>query len=148
MSSPRGWVHAHTRWVKHSPRAREERKWQALFQPLSHCLAAPRMWKHGSDESYLLLLLNIYYFKQKRHETLFPKCSRGNSSSGSYSCKSKITAVPRELKMCRGEEIHSIASVAVSITRCRLMLWMIPNPVSAHRGRGFNGCHRVLCSCS
>lgn len=81
-------------------------------------------WKLSSaSPKYLLLQTKTRWIPVLQ---MFPK---KQSSPGSYSCKR--IAVLRELKMSREEEIHRIASVAGSVTRCRLMFWMIPNPVSA-----------------
>lgn len=124
-------VHAHTRWVKSSPKDREERKWQAVFQSLSHSLPhcfkdvkTHFRWKLSSASPKYLLL------QTKTRWNLVPQMfPKKQGSPGSYCCKSQITAGTRELKMYRGEEIHRIASVELSVTRCRLTDWMISKPV-------------------
>lgn len=129
---PQGWGCMCTRWVKGSPEAGRQGNGSLFSSPCS-LPAAPRVCKHVSHESYPLLLLNIYSFKQKlKRWNLAPQTlPKKQSSPGSYSCKNKRTSVLRELKMARGEEIHRIASVAGSVTRCRLMFWVLPKPVSA-----------------
>lgn len=133
-------VHAHTGWVKSSLKCREETKWQTVFQSLSCCLTVSRLWKHVSDKKLSSCSPKYLLVQTKTRCNLFPPMfPEKQSSPGLYSCKSKIIAGTRELKMYREKEIHSIASVALTVTRRSLTDWMISKPVPAKLVTAYQG---------
>lgn len=102
-------------------------------------------WKLSSASPKYLLL------PTKTRRNLVPQMSpKKQSSPGSYSCKSKITAVER-VKNVQGRRDSQDCISCSERNKVQADVLNDSKPSlskAAHRVWGFNRCHRVLCSCS